>query len=194
MSYNHLCFSIFFEDKKNIISSMGEMFFDRKKLRDIKLVSCKTKMIEWIDPQYGQLSIFFIGSNKDISKTIYLSNSYSGLVSFVRFFSKSIGCKCIQIRISTLPESGIFEYEVMQSGISIRIVQLIQDTKWIFFTKGDPLPYEDVSVYENRLMKNKFNAEIIKAYLKAEGIDFDTIFNSEYTGVKYETMSWEYLD
>ena len=77
---------------------------------------------------------------------------------------------------------------------SVRIVQLIQDPKWKFFTKGDPLPYEDVSAYENRLMKNKFNVEIIKAYLKAEGIDFDTLFNSEYTGVKYETLSWQYLD
>ena len=194
MSFNQLCFSIFFEDKKNIISSMGELFFDRKKLMDIKLISCKTKMNDWIDPQYGKMAIFFIGSNLDINHTIFMSNVPDGWMNMASFFPKKVGCKCIQIRISTEPESGIFEYRVLQNDDTIRIIQLIQDTKWIFFTKGDPLPYEDVSVYENRLMKNKFNVEIIKAYLKAEGIDFDTLFNNEYTGVKYETLSWDYLD
>ncbi|MFN8337416.1 MAG: hypothetical protein U0T36_00170 [Saprospiraceae bacterium] len=43
-------------------------------------------------------------------------------------------------------------------------------------------------------MKNKFNTEIIRAYLKAEGIDFDSLFDCEYTGVKYETLSWDYLN
>lgn len=194
MSYNQICFSIFFEDKKNIISSIGELFFDKKKLNNIKLVSCKSKMNEWVDPSYGQLSIFFIGANKDISKSIYFSNSYSGLVSFVRHFSKSTRCRCIQIRISTLPDSGIFEYEIIQSGNTIRIIQLLQETKWMFFAKGEPLPYEDLSVYENRLIKNKFNTEIIKSYLNAEGVDFEELWNTEFTGVKYETISWDYLE
>jgi hypothetical protein len=194
MSYNKICFSIFFEDKKNIIGRIGELFFERKKLRDIKLVSCKTKMIDWINPKYGEKEVFFIGSNLNINHTIFMSNVPDGWMNMASFFPKKVGCKCVQIRISTVPESGIFEYRVLQNEKIIRIIQLIQDPKWKFFSEGDPLPYEDVSIYENRLMKNKFNEEIIKAYLKAEGVDFDTLISGEYTGVKYETISWEYLD
>lgn len=194
MSYNQICFSIFFEDKKNIIDRIGELFFERKKLRDIKLVSCKTKMIDWINPKYGKKEVFFIGSNLNINHTIFMSNVPDGWMNMASFFPKKVGCKCVQIRISTVPESGIFEYRVLQYDEIIRIIQLIQDPKWKFFSKGDPLPYEDISIYENRLMKNKFNAEIIISYLKAEGVDFEELWNTEFTGVKYETISWDYLE
>jgi hypothetical protein len=151
-------------------------------------------MIDWVNPQYGKMETFFIGSNLDIKQTLFISNVPDGWMNMACFFSKNVGCKCIQIRISTNPGSGIFEYRVLQNDDTIRIIQLIEDSKWIFFTEGDPLPYEDLSIYENRLIKKKFNAEILKTYLKAEGIDFDTLLRGEYTGVKYETISWDYLE
>ena len=194
MQYHTLCFSILFDEKKNIISHLGELFFDRSKLNNIKLESFKTSMIDWVNPKYGQLTTFFTGGENNLFYSVFFSNSVDGFSTMSRFLSRKVACKCIQIRISSKPESGIFEYELIEAGETKRIVQLLQDTRWQFYTKGDPLPYEDVSIYENRLMKNKFNVEIIKTYLKAEGIDFDTLFNGEYSGVKYETISWEYLD
>lgn len=193
MAFNELCFSILFEEKKIIIGRIGEFFFDRNKLKNINILSWKTKLMSWVDPKYGQLLNFFLGGNDHQNISIFFSNSPDGWKSMARSFSKKLSCKCIQIRISFIPGGGMFEYELMQSGETIRIIQLIQDPKWKFFAKGNPLPYEIVSYYENSIMKNKFNLEIIKKYLKEEGIDFDELLESEFIGVKYETLSWDCL-
>ena len=63
MAFNELCFSILFEEKKIIIGRIGEFFFDRNKLKNINILSWKTKLMSWVDPKYGQLLNFFLGGN-----------------------------------------------------------------------------------------------------------------------------------
>lgn len=193
-TYNTICFSILFEDRLNIINKLGSLFFDRKKLKNIKIESMKTTLTEWVDPIYGQLSTFFIGSSILEANSVFLSNSPDGWSTMSRSISRLLGCKCIQIRISNNPKNSIFEYSLIQSGESLRIVQLLQDTKWTFFTEGDPLPYEDLASYENNRISKRFNTELIKNYLKVENIDFDQLFTVEFAGVKYETLSWNFVD
>lgn len=121
MHYHTLCFSILFEDKKKIISLLGELFFDRSKLNNIKLESFKTSIINWVNPEYGKdpecgkLFNFFVGAFKMQTYTVFFSNSPDGWGSMARILSMKAGCKCIQIRISTKPNSGIFEYQLESS-------------------------------------------------------------------------------
>lgn len=193
-SYNKLCFSILFEDRKSIINKLSSLFFEKNKLMNIKLVTLKTNLIDWVDPIYGQLSNFYVGASNESSKTFFLTNLPDGWTTMSRYLSKIVSCKCIQIRISTEPKSGLFEYCLINSGETIRTIQLLQDTKWIFSTEGDPLPYEDLTHYENKHTSKRFNVDLIKSYLNSEGIDFDQLFLVDYTGVKYETLSWDYLE
>ena len=51
----------------------------------------------------------------------------------------------------------------------------MKEDKWSFFEMGEPLSFEDLSLYKKRLHKDKMNIDIIFRYLKEMGIYFETI-------------------
>ncbi|AZZ55028.1 hypothetical protein [Rathayibacter iranicus] len=59
----------------------------------------------------------------------------------------------------------------------IRMVAVIQDSRWTFHTSGDPLPFEDVSAYMNRRVADRFTPEMLADYCAAYGLrPFDDDF------------------
>ncbi|WP_146077099.1 hypothetical protein [Rathayibacter rathayi] len=59
----------------------------------------------------------------------------------------------------------------------IRMVAVIQDSRWSFHTSGDPLPFEDVSAYTNRRIADRFTPEMLTDYCAAYGLrPFDDDF------------------
>ncbi|MHC2186359.1 hypothetical protein ACVLV4_002017 [Rathayibacter agropyri] len=59
----------------------------------------------------------------------------------------------------------------------IRMVAVIQDSRWTFHTSGDPLPFEEVSAYTNRRIADRFTPEMLADYCAAYGLrPFDDDF------------------
>lgn len=56
-----------------------------------------------------------------------------------------------------------------------RDIIVYKDPKWMFYERGTPLPFEELSLYQNRLKKNRLNNDIIITYLSYLGINFYTI-------------------
>jgi len=59
---------------------------------------------------------------------------------------------------------------VVENGKALRVVYAMRDSdRWVFFEKGDPLPIEDVNLYQARWKKDRLTPEIISAYLRRIG-------------------------
>lgn len=60
---------------------------------------------------------------------------------------------------------------------SIAVVN--EGNRWVFFERGDVLPFEDTKLYEERLKRKRFTPEALVQYCKAIGID---PFNEDFYG------------
>lgn len=55
---------------------------------------------------------------------------------------------------------------------TIRKISLINEgKKWVFYQKGDPLPFESVSHYDEKEIKKRFSFDLLHTYASALGLD-----------------------
>jgi hypothetical protein len=54
----------------------------------------------------------------------------------------------------------------VENGLEKRICSIIKENKkWIFYERGEPLFFENINYYQNKLKRDKLNKEIIINYL-----------------------------
>ena len=71
-----------------------------------------------------------------------------------------------------------------------RIVMALKEDKWTFFQMGTPLPFENLSLYENKRIKDRINFDVIKQYLLKLGIDFETMDSCVSKCSSFEKLKW----
>lgn len=59
-----------------------------------------------------------------------------------------------------------------ESPVLVRQIQLHKDGSWKFDAVGTPLPFENLSAYEQRTKKDRLSAEMLRNYGEALGIRF----------------------
>lgn len=110
----------------------------------------------------------------DFDLVVFITNMSDGWQGLLRGFSEDYKRKVIRIRISdhNIAYPG-YAFEAM-NGDSTRLVQVIKDShKWVFFEKGNILPFEESINYNKRRISDRLNNSIIEDYLKKNGIDIN---------------------
>jgi hypothetical protein len=84
-------------------------------------------------------------------------------------------CKYIKCFISAgkLRDKNMFLH-IDNSGKE-RVVLALKEDRWTFYQNGEPLPFEDLSLYENKRIKDRINMDVIIRYVKELGIEFQAI-------------------
>ena len=57
----------------------------------------------------------------------------------------------------------------LRGGSHIRTVYAMLDNDWVFFEKGDPLPFEEVAHYRARRKRDRLNVDIVSSYIARSG-------------------------
>jgi len=104
-------------------------------------------------------------------KTLFVSSVADGYFSMIISISKKIPGTHLLIEVSrpdlTYPRSAVGAVEAAES---VRTVYAMRDSDvWVFYEKGDPLPFEDIGLYQARRKRDRLTPEIIAMYLKRIG-------------------------
>jgi len=138
-------------------------------------------------PKASNPTSFMIWNNEsDPDKTFFLSNAQDGMSNLTRIITKKIKGDSIKVKLSTDEEEyPMNSMRKMVSGVEVRYIHAMKDSKWVFFEKGTPSDYENLDLYKKRRVKDKFNIEIIMDYLNKENINFNQVFSSINQGFLY---------
>lgn len=70
-------------------------------------------------------------------------------------------------------EYGGTIFEVFEAGETIRYVYSVNDDRWKFGQRGHPFEFENLSDYEKKSIKERFNIESLLRYMSSMGIAFN---------------------
>lgn len=86
------------------------------------------------------------------------------------------GHRVIQIRISTTADEWpICEFQLSEGGVERRFIRAFRDdSKWDFFEKGEPLPFEDLNQYRKRRIRDRLTPEMAREYCLALGWNIES--------------------
>lgn len=77
----------------------------------------------------------------------------------------------IELRSTTsLATTQVNEFVAYAGGTKLRVVQALQDSpRWVFFQKGEPLPFEAMEQYQSRLVKHRLTRDTVLTYAESWG-------------------------
>lgn len=109
-------------------------------------------------------------------KTVMISNIYDGAHSLLWNLATRSGIESLSIRTtdSSTKCDCINELIYFNEGEMRRIVRTMTDPYWDFFEEGQPLWFEDVSLYSQRYKKDRLNRRILTDYCLKLGLDVDS--------------------
>lgn len=120
----------------------------------------------------------------------FITNMNDGWQGLLRGYSEDYKRKVIRVSLSepniNYPGNS---FEVMTID-STRLIHAFNDSdKWVFYEKGDILPFEDGINYKKRKISNRLNNFIIEDYLKKNGIDInqEDFWRSRGKGIEFST-------
>jgi hypothetical protein len=106
--------------------------------------------------------------------TAFMPHVSSGDYFVAMYASEQFGFSLVEVR-STSPECAadhINEFATYD-GIGRKPRRFIRtmsdDPKWNFYTEGEPLAFENLSVYKARRIRDRFNREMLLSYMEHWG-------------------------
>ena len=73
-----------------------------------------------------------------------------------------------------------------------RVVYLMKDTKWIFYEKGERLPFEQSEAYAKRRIRDRLNEPMLLDYLLQVGLNArDSLFYHSEDNILVFYYTWE---
>ncbi len=107
----------------------------------------------------------------DGKRTLLVNSVSDGFLSLIYSMSNTIRGIHLMVSVSRLdlkfPRNSIL---AVANGDLVRTVYAMRDSgAWVFFEKGDPLPFEDADNYRARRKKDRLTPEIISACLTRIG-------------------------
>lgn len=121
-----------------------------------------------------------------------LSNYADGMESMTHIISKQLKINILNFRISSNRNKfPVNSLSCISSGEMLRTVYALKDNKWVFYSCGKPLWFENPEYYTNRLIKDRINECIISKYCNKLGLDIlDSAFWATSDGVVIERINW----
>ena len=101
------------------------------------------------------------------NKTVFLSNKTDG--SSTMIYSLHLPNDLINVRVSRPDIVTMNEFEFNRNGETRIVLSYWDSDKWVFYEKGELLPFENQEYYKRRLKKEKINFNIINEYLEVNG-------------------------
>lgn len=106
--------------------------------------------------------------------TSYFANGLLGSDAFLPVSRIAAAHQCTGLRVVKAPKATIFEaYECPERGGSVtnhrRTIYAAQDGRWVFGSTGEPYPFEDVSRYEAKWVRDRFTPDFLADLLKGLG-------------------------
>ena len=127
----------------------------------------------------------------------FFSKYSDGRYTLILNFCKSYNHKAVRVAFSNKEnESTTFMLDYFDfsdnNEIERYIYLLKDDTKWNFFTKGEPLYFENVKNYIKRKKVERFNKIIMLEYLQKLGIDINSeqFWESYGKSVYFSQLKW----
>ena len=110
--------------------------------------------------------------------TLFVTNQSDGAYTWINIINNGIKGESISITSSFYyKEYKMYKFNYYKGGDSIRYVRSMQDPRWEFYERGNPLWFEDTELYKQRMIKKRMNLQVIDSYLKKMRIDiFDENF------------------
>lgn len=109
--------------------------------------------------------------------TVFFMSNYSdGFMTLCYQLWDVLRCECIKCRIcrNEYPYP-LNDFHYRDSNGNERYVRSMKEDRWSFIEMGEPLPFEDLSLYKNKYIKDRMNMGIIIQYLNNMGISFETM-------------------
>jgi hypothetical protein len=101
-------------------------------------------------------------------RTVFLSNLSEGCITTIN--ALKLTNDFIRIRTSEMGRLYPFNEFEYKKDDKTRIVQAYLDSdKWVFYERGEIMPFENPEYYNRRKKKERLNFEIINKYLEANG-------------------------
>lgn len=137
----------------------------------------KLDLRKYIDPETGAtLEHFSWWASESYPNMVFLSsNQADGFYSGCYSLRSRLGCSYVNFTVSQegdLESYNKNSFYYMGPDKKERVVYSLKEDRWTFYQEGDPLPFEDLSHYGKRRVKDRINFDIIKEYLLKIGIDF----------------------
>lgn len=119
--------------------------------------------------------------------TIFTSNQTDGANSIVFIINEFLKKEAISISTSWGGRwMDFYAMEYWQDGKSVRYVRSMQDPRWEFYERGNPLWFEDIELYKQRMIKKRMNKDILIDYCNKLGFNIDDKCFWQNSGSIYE--------
>jgi hypothetical protein len=104
---------------------------------------------------------------------VFISNNSDGWTTLVHRMCKDMSADCL--RVSTSRDDADYPFNLLhfyRQGQEVRLVRVMKDgDRWEFFEKGDPLPFEKISNYKKRKIRDRLNRESLLTAVESAGIN-----------------------
>jgi len=106
----------------------------------------------------------------DGRKTLFVSSVADGYSSMIAGVSREISGTHLTFEVSRpdVRYPGCASYAI-RDGKSVRTVHAMLDNNWVFFEKGELLPFEQIDHYCARRKKDRLSVDIISSYINRLG-------------------------
>lgn len=177
--FNYFSFAVFeSDDILSVINLLREIFSKGKKDRKIICEIEDFNVKRFFNPTLSGVGnrLFCIWKIKSTPHRLFLTSDgdFSTVCNAISLNLKYNFVKCTMYRHDDMVYP-YYSFTYSNCKENRRSIVVYKDPKWIFFEQGIPLPFEDLSLYQTRLVKNRLNNAIIIQYLSKLGIDFYSI-------------------
>lgn len=102
----------------------------------------------------------------------FVDGWYTAVYNYTRLKNKNAFQVGFTVDEAKKHPAYFFSYFFFEHGqIKERTVHAIKENKWVFFSDGKPLNFEETDHYQQKRIKDRINNEIIIGYLKSAGYD-----------------------
>ncbi|MBO6252908.1 MAG: hypothetical protein ILA39_04400 [Bacteroidaceae bacterium] len=109
------------------------------------------------------------------TKIFFTSLVGDGWFTLCNVLHLHLHCDYIQCIFSKEKDSPEFLFHYGGTDGRERDILTYKDPRWVFYEEGEPLDFEDLDLYKNRLIRDRLNDKILIKYIERMGVDFEKI-------------------
>lgn len=140
----------------------------------------KSILLYDVEPPYGAAHPFHLvlySPQSSPMTTVMMTNLQDGWNSLGRLLAEHH--RAIQVQLTSTTAAAKYaknRFEVWANGSSRRSVMVLNDGgKWRFSSNGAPLPFEDLRLYKNRRIADRFPRAVLLQYAREMGWDVSSV-------------------
>lgn len=192
--FHFLTFSIFnISNFRQITDAVKVIFQKELESQKAEIYSGIPNIKEYINPKSGgyHLPKFCCWKNSIYPNHVFfISNYEDGLSNICRTIQKEIKCSCVICSLSGGIAYPFYKFYFSDSSLKERLIQVYKEDRWVFYEEGEPLSFENLDYYKNKLIKKRLNNSIIEEYLFKMGIDIFQIDTNIIEGFTFLRKEW----